>query len=135
MGIGVHACACRCAGASPCLFVASARIPVNLKSNKSRQPPKLCFWQTRTWQGALSDGLRGCASAAVNQTFSITVLQVLRSFPETTGKALPLAFQLVIYVSRVLLQPLLVVESPVKSAMSTRETDGQLNPRRFGYLD
>lgn len=78
--IRVHAWACRCAGASPCLFVVSARIPVNLKSNKSRQPPKLCFWQTRTWQGALAEGLQGCASAAVNHTFSITIVHILRIF-------------------------------------------------------
>lgn len=76
----VHACTCRCAGASPCLFVVSARIPVNLESNKSRQLPKLGSWQARTRQGALSGGLQGCASAAVNHTFSITIGPILRVF-------------------------------------------------------
>lgn len=80
MWICVHACACRCAGAPPYLFVVSARIPVNVKSNKSRQPPNLSPWQTRSRQGALSEGLQGCASAAMNHTFSITIVNILRIF-------------------------------------------------------
>lgn len=130
--IRVHAWACRCAGASPCLFVVSARIPVNLKSNKSRQPPKLCFWQTRTWQGALAEGLQGCASAAVNHTFSITIVHILRIFTirqrdhrKSVSTHIPAH-----HVSHVLLQLPSVVESPVKSSVSTKETDGQLNPSR-----
>lgn len=48
---------------------------------------------------------------------------------DTTGRVFSLEFQLNIYVSHVLLQLLSVLESPVKSPMSTKETDGQLNPR------
>eukprot|EP00066_Takifugu_rubripes_P011451 XP_011600717.1 PREDICTED: zinc finger protein 385A-like [Takifugu rubripes] len=48
---------------------------------------------------------------------------------DTTGRVFSLEFQLNIYVSHVLLQLLSVLESPVKSSMSTKETDGQLNPR------
>lgn len=44
---------------------------------------------------------------------------------DATGRAFSLEFQLNIYVSHVLS----VLESPVKSSMSTKETDGQLNPR------
>lgn len=44
---------------------------------------------------------------------------------DATGRAFSLKFQLNIYVSHVLS----VLESPAKSSMSTKETDGQLNPR------
>lgn len=47
---------------------------------------------------------------------------------DTTGRVFSLDFPLNVYVSRVLLQLPSVLESPVKSSMSTKETDGQLNP-------
>lgn len=145
--IPLDPCACMCmslCGHVSVFVCCISTHSLNLTSNKSLQPSKVQLLVDVEPAGDLAEGLKGCASASVTHACAFVLhlcVFVMLCIVELTGKVgrgitgryLHSYSIHIIYASYLLsLLPsffsLSVLESPVNSSVSTKETDWQLNP-------